>query len=414
MYSDIERSMKSREHTREAHLWKSGLYGDIISSDSEYFDLEKNESHRQAFLISGQRIIGTGSLEMKSPKVFFQPTRMNFELFDMIDCDSCERIKKICANHIGCVILTSNNRVFLSHKRKVNEETRKVHIDGIEYFSNFYCIDHFFTKTSEFVEDVEITLRYTYFLTNSGKLYALEIDPLTSNLELILNSIIRYIKSTKSITYAVGYRNDLYRITKEAVWEDISHLFSNNLREKEFIKSIACCASHCFFISNHNRVFGMGNNEQGQLGGGLSFSKNKALTEITLPFENSFLKQIVTGNEHTLILSTSGDVYGCGEDKMIGTKKNVTRTNQWKKVKDNISQIYADVYSSYLISKKSNLFVCGSNIMGCLGLSFEIQEVCTWKRITLGTNKIVPWMKCGFALCFLNCIILCRVAIFKY
>ncbi|KAG2377803.1 hypothetical protein C9374_008888 [Naegleria lovaniensis] len=396
MYADFETRIKSREHTKEAHLWKSGLY-DTIPMDPESndcFDLKKSESHHQAFLISGQRIIGTGSTSLtKTPKVYFKPTRMHFELFDMIKCDSDERIKKICANNIRFVILTSKNRVFLNQKKHLSlEEALKIQIDGIEYISNFKCIDDLFKKSSEYVEDIEITLKYAYFLTNSGKLYTLELDPLTFELELIFNGGIRYIKSTKRITYAIGYNNTIHRIDGEAS-EDISQLFSDKLGENEYVKYIACCANHCFFVSNLNRVLEWVTIDK--LGGGLPFSKNRALTEITLPFENRLFKQIVTGNEHTLTLSTTGEVYGCGEDKMVGTKKNVVLANQWKKLKDNISQIYADVYSSYMISKRSNYFVCGSNVMGSLGLSSDVQEVGAWRRMTLRTNKIIPWLKYG-------------------
>ena len=101
---------------------------------------------------------------------------------------------------------------------------------------------------------------------------------------------------------------------------------------------------------------------------------------------------MATGNEHTIVMDSNGDVWGCGSDFYIGNKLNIIKSNTWKLVKKNAAHIYAGDFSSYVVTRKGNIFVTGSNIYGAIGAGdlFMVRE--KWLRLSLPSHN-GPWME---------------------
>ncbi len=84
------------------------------------------------------------------------------------------------------------------------------------------------------------------------------------------------------------------------------------------VKQVACGLRHSLFLDGSGRLFGCGSAKKGQLGLGLATAnenhKVSAPLEITLP-EDRKATQISAGQYFSLVLTSSGEVFGFGENK---------------------------------------------------------------------------------------------------
>jgi alpha-tubulin suppressor-like RCC1 family protein len=79
------------------------------------------------------------------------------------------------------------------------------------------------------------------------------------------------------------------------------------------IKEVACGANHTVFLTTDNLLYGVGNNQQSQLGLGLNertYDKDK-IESITIP-EGKLVKAVTCGATHTVVLTTDNLLYGTG------------------------------------------------------------------------------------------------------
>ena len=123
--------------------------------------------------------------------------------------------------------------------------------------------------------------------------------------------------------------------------------------------------SHTILLKSDGTVWAYGNNTYGQLGDGTNKDKDTPV-QVLLP-NGVKAKQIAVGEEHTLVLSTSGEVYVFGRNYNyalgIGTSTN-TPTKLGLK---NIDKITAGNYQSIAITTDGYVYVWGQNSNGELG-----------------------------------------------
>lgn len=76
---------------------------------------------------------------------------------------------------------------------------------------------------------------------------------------------------------------------------------------------VSCGRYHTMAVSVDGSVYCWGKNTEGQLGllGGGDVEKPMRISIL----EGIFCKMVACGNNHSLILSTAGDVYSCGRDE---------------------------------------------------------------------------------------------------
>ena len=138
----------------------------------------------------------------------------------------------------------------------------------------------------------------------------------------------------------------------------------------ENIDFIECGGNHVMCRAFDNSLYGWGRNCLGEVG-----LSNKVDQIVFLPVKiPNFPDDIVDikCEYHTLVLTSSQDVYSCGENahKQLGRKTKKRYSCTLKKIPDlcNISRIECGYFHSTCIDTNLNLWVFGQNYCGQLGL----------------------------------------------
>ena len=87
-----------------------------------------------------------------------------------------------------------------------------------------------------------------------------------------------------------------------------------HIKNLENVKLITCGGDHCLAVTDTEKVYSWGLNYSGQLGYG---DENKRNTPCLVPFPNSdssCIKDIVAGMYHSLFLFENGQLWGCGSN----------------------------------------------------------------------------------------------------
>eukprot|EP00736_Rhodelphis_marinus_P006803 Rmarinus@m.2880 len=146
----------------------------------------------------------------------------------------------------------------------------------------------------------------------------------------------------------------------------------------ERILRVACGAYHTVLVSEEHRVYTCGSGLQGQLGHG-DF-KNQVLPTVVqkalmLPIQNTF-----AGFYHTLLLSTSGQVYGFGHNEHFQLGLGPSRRDEPFPVHvealDQVSVVSACAGESHsvFVTQDGMVLGVGDNSYGQLGTSLDIPE----------------------------------------
>jgi RCC1 and BTB domain-containing protein len=113
----------------------------------------------------------------------------------------------------------------------------------------------------------------------------------------------------------------------------------------EKIVSIACGVGHSLVLTDVGHVYSWGHNGFGQLGIGNTTHQNTP-QKIVLN-NNQIIKSICCGRDHSLLLTTDGDIYAFGWNS-FGQIGNENNTNQSNPVKITVSQKFNEIISSHL------------------------------------------------------------------
>ena len=100
------------------------------------------------------------------------------------------------------------------------------------------------------------------------------------------------------------------------------------LEDKKIIKLF--CNYHCFAISNSGVIYGWGKNELGELG--LNDKKNRNSPQELEYFKGKHVINIVSGYYHSFFICENGEIYSCGWNYQgqlgLGNKKQCYLTPQ--------------------------------------------------------------------------------------
>ena len=124
-------------------------------------------------------------------------------------------------------------------------------------------------------------------------------------------------------------------------------------------------------VDEIGRVYSVGKNARGQLGNG-TISDSVRKPAFVSGLEHCFVVQVATGEQHSLVLTAGGHVYGCGANDrgQLGLPENVAEALRMTKI--DLSGvclgIAAGPWGSMFAMADGRLLMCGDNTQQQLGL----------------------------------------------
>lgn len=149
------------------------------------------------------------------------------------------------------------------------------------------------------------------------------------------------------------------------------------------VAQVATGLESSFALTSTDQLYGFGTNTFGQLGtttnNGNAGAANPTPALITLPGENGHVTQIAAGESHTLVLTSSGQLYSFGSNQygQLGNDTNAGTTvpNPTPTLVTlpgqvgTITQIAATTFDSMVVTSAGQLYTFGINDVGELGNS---------------------------------------------
>ena len=148
-------------------------------------------------------------------------------------------------------------------------------------------------------------------------------------------------------------------------------------RECRKIRTIVAGFGHSLLLTETGELFGCGHNYYGQLG--LGHTENQVSW---IPLRaNTHIHAIAAGRNHSLLVTETGELFGCGDNEygQLGLGDTQHQAS-WIRLTDKtpIRAIAAGAYHSLLLTETGELFGCGLNQYGQLGGLGHTQHQASW------------------------------------
>jgi alpha-tubulin suppressor-like RCC1 family protein len=220
-----------------------------------------------------------------------------------------------------------------------------------------------------------------------------QCDKLTEINTLQPNHIIKFVSCGDKHTYLVTEENKLYatgsnyfgqlaegQVTKR---ERFKRVRCEALRERK-IRSIDSGTNFTIVLTDDNKLFSCGSNSYGQCSFGCASSQQCAFKEITEPKIESDIVQISCGGLHTMVLTAEHKVYTCGWNGYGQLCHGDNRDRHTLELIDFDKEVIAVEGSSFhslVLTKDGEVYACGKNNNGECGLGHtrgvnSLQRVC--------------------------------------
>ncbi|MBA2656383.1 MAG: hypothetical protein H0U70_05285 [Tatlockia sp.] len=152
------------------------------------------------------------------------------------------------------------------------------------------------------------------------------------------------------------------------------------------IKQISAALDYTLFLNTKGQVYACGNNEIGQLG--IGHEKISLIRPELIPSLHN-IKQIATGLNHSLFLDSEGQVFSCGNNHYgqlgVGNEKLKFQPAMVSQLK-NIRQIAASDNFSCFLDSEGQVFCCGKNDITYSPILTKIENLNDIKQITCGSS----------------------------
>ena len=141
------------------------------------------------------------------------------------------------------------------------------------------------------------------------------------------------------------------------------------------VVAIAAGSDHSLAVRSDGMVFAWGRNAYGQLGDGTTQQRNTPVVASSFPY-SEFAIDVKAGWGFSLVLASSGRVYGCGDnrDGELGRGNTSTYNTTYQPVLNGFSGAFDDVVAigaggmhSLFLRSDGTVWGCGSNYYGQLG-----------------------------------------------
>ena len=135
------------------------------------------------------------------------------------------------------------------------------------------------------------------------------------------------------------------------------------------VVAVACGTSHTICLTSNNGIFAFGSNNCGQLGIGSSYANTPVVSRCLIQ-EN--VKEIACGGAHSVFLCYNGDVWMCGNNMNgelgLGNTK-LRYTPEKHPTLKNIVLISCGINSTVVMNSDNQIYSFGSNLYGQLCLN---------------------------------------------
>jgi len=166
------------------------------------------------------------------------------------------------------------------------------------------------------------------------------------------------------------------------------------------VTHVSCGESHSIVLNDHGQIYGFGNNSYGQLGLGITDLSKSIPKQIKFPTSKVFITQVACGKEHTLALSSVGQIFCWGRNTHgqlgLGNKSErvITPKLITSLVDCPIYKICAGSYHSVAITYSGTTFTWGMNQSGQLGTGDTAEKLLP-TNVRLLSGKGVLHVACG-------------------
>lgn len=226
-------------------------------------------------------------------------------------------------------------------------------------------------KTASYLDDKDwFNLRITCRFSNETLAKTRQTVPLTFKVSAGCNHI--FLLSKDGNLYACG--NNFYGQLGLGDLKDRSVFTRVSTKNMGSIRAIKAGNGCTFALTTKGKLYACGNNTHGQLGLG-NTKDQMTFTEVPIKDigKNLSIEQIILGNFHALLLLSNGTARGCGAnfDYQLGLEHS---DNQLVftpiGINNNIPirAIIAGAFHTILLLSNNEVYVCGNNTFGQLGL----------------------------------------------
>jgi alpha-tubulin suppressor-like RCC1 family protein len=155
---------------------------------------------------------------------------------------------------------------------------------------------------------------------------------------------------------------------------------------------IACGARHTIVLMTTGEIYGCGDNGSGQIGtgGGNTLTLIDNITGLTPTY-------IACGERHTIVLMTTGEIYGCGDNfyGQLGTGGGSTLTLLNNSTGLTPQNIKCGERYTIVLMETGEIYGCGNNLGGQLGTS-NYDPTSTLTQMVNTTGKIPKYIACQY------------------
>jgi len=177
-----------------------------------------------------------------------------------------------------------------------------------------------------------------------------------SNFEMFVNNNVESLLLTPS--------GQVYR------WLPINNALGGCTMQKMelSVRKIVHKKHHTFFITTNNELYALGYNGNGILG--LNIDNHTLIIKEPIKVELSDVKDIISGEDHVIAITASGDVYSWGDNVYDQLGRNDGWNDKPGRVEiSNIKQVYCGFQYTIAVTKDNKLYSWGSRGQGRLGRS---------------------------------------------